>query len=270
MDYGSEVWGFKNHVKLNMVQQRAIRYYLGVNKFTPIHGLYGECSWLLCKYRQWGNMIRYWNRLVKLDDNRLTKKIFQYDVANCGENWSGDILKIVNELNLGINIYNYELCNMEVLSNSLKNLNDNYLWDGISKSAKLRTYRKFKYSISEENYLIMFIPRNERAKLAQFRLGVLPIRVETGRYKGEPLDARVCQICNLSEIEDELHFLCKCDKYSKERSELYNLVANSMPLFNICDDEEKMVVLLREFPRQTARYLNKVYQIRVNIINKNK
>lgn len=46
--------------------------------------------------------------------------------------------------------------------------------------------------------------------MAQFRCDILPIRIETARYKGEPLDEIICNFCILNKIEDESHFLLKC------------------------------------------------------------
>lgn len=43
----------------------------------------------------------------------------------------------------------------------------------------------------------------KRSKLAMFRFGVLPSGIETGRYKGEPVEDRRCNLCDLNEIETE-------------------------------------------------------------------
>lgn len=43
----------------------------------------------------------------------------------------------------------------------------------------------------------------KRSKLAMFRFGVLPSGIETGRYKGEPMEDSRCNLCDLNEIETE-------------------------------------------------------------------
>lgn len=45
-----------------------------------------------------------------------------------------------------------------------------------------------------------------RSKLAMFKFGVLPSGIETGRYKGEPVEDRRCNLCDLNEIETEKLF----------------------------------------------------------------
>ena len=56
-----------------------------------------------------------------------------------------------------------------------------------------------------------------RSFIAQLRLGILPLRIETGRFENLKdsltgrfrklkVEVRKCQICNLDDIEDEKHF----------------------------------------------------------------
>ena len=66
----------------------------------------------------------------------------------------------------------------------------------------------------------MNLGRSERAFLSQLRCGMLPLRIETGRFVGEAEEQRVCIFCQLNEIEDETHFLLKCDLYEEERVSL--------------------------------------------------
>ncbi len=46
------------------------------------------------------------------------------------------------------------------------------------------------------------------AILSQFRLGILPLRIETGHWENESIEDRVCLVCEENFAEDEYHFLC--------------------------------------------------------------
>ena len=61
---------------------------------------------------------------------------------------------------------------------------------------KLRTYNSFKTSFGRENYVAMDMCKYLRSILAQFRCGILPLRIETGRYHGEPVEDRLCKLCS--------------------------------------------------------------------------
>ena len=39
------------------------------------------------------------------------------------------------------------------------------------------------------------------------------VRTETDRWKKEPLEKRVCEICLASEVEGDMHFLLDCGVY---------------------------------------------------------
>lgn len=96
-DYCSAVWGFRHFNKGDMVQNRAIRYFLGVHRFTPILAINGDMGWPLSTYRRWTNMVRLWNRLVEMNGERLTKKIFLYDYSHCNTNsWCSEIKSVLS------------------------------------------------------------------------------------------------------------------------------------------------------------------------------
>ena len=78
--YSSSVWGVKRHQSVDNVQHRAMRYFLGVQRFTPILAMVGDIGWLLSIYRRWRSMIPLRNRLILINDERLTKKVFNADL----------------------------------------------------------------------------------------------------------------------------------------------------------------------------------------------
>ena len=57
-----------------------------------------------------------------------------------------------------------------------------------------------------ENYVTLNLMKSERSTLCQLRFGILPLRIETGRYIGEPAEQRLCRICPQNNVENETHF----------------------------------------------------------------
>ena len=70
---------------------------------------------------------------------------------------------------------------------------------------KLRTYKMFKSHKYTENYVRFNLTCKKRSMLAKFRMGVLPINTEVGRYRNILVDQRFCYNC-VNEIEGEIHF----------------------------------------------------------------
>ena len=136
-------------------QNRAMRLYLGVHKFAPIAGMVGDFGWMSPRFIQYKCILNYWNRLLSMDDMRLTKHVLKYDYknSNVNKNRCSDVNEISKLLNMdhvfknGLmfdNIYDtlYELSKDEWLENILNN-------------PKLRTYIRFKTNLSLEPYAKM-------------------------------------------------------------------------------------------------------------------
>ena len=71
-----------------------------------------------------------------------------------------------------------------------------------------------------ESYLNSGLSKPYTKSIAAFRLSAHKLEVEIGRYckpKPTPPEERICRQCSLAEIEDERHFLFKCEKYSDLR-----------------------------------------------------
>ena len=58
----------------------------------------GETGWTLSIYRRWVNMIRLWDRLSSLDDNRLTKCVFYFDYTATGKTWCPDLKHLLHQV----------------------------------------------------------------------------------------------------------------------------------------------------------------------------
>ena len=59
IDYCSSVWGYGQFDKIDMIQNRAIRYFMGVHRFTPILAITGDMGWITSIHRRWVNMLRF-------------------------------------------------------------------------------------------------------------------------------------------------------------------------------------------------------------------
>ena len=119
---------------------------------------------------------------------------------------------------------------------------------------KLRTYKIIKNIYGTEDYVKMNLSRSERSILAQFRCGVMPLRVESGRFTGEPVESRICRYCAKNEVENEKHFLLHCDCYNDIRHSYFNDIFHTLSSNSISEDEYFKRLLLN-YPRKTAKYL---------------
>ena len=266
IDYASGVWGYKNSNAGDKIQFRAVRYYLGVHLKAALLALEGDIGWNTCKMRQHINMIRLWNRMIKMEDNRLTKRVFKWDYQLC-KNWCFDLKQILFSVQLQPIYEEMDVCNIRVHEGKLKEQRIIHWRECLPLKPKLRTYMTFKDSINTEDYVKYCSYRKRMSLLAQLRIGILPIHVETGRFRNKKLEERVCFICNNNEIENEVHFVCVCSVYLQFRENLFQKVVNVND-FNFMSDEDKLIYLMNFHWKDLSVYVEKAWDKRNNILYK--
>ena len=194
-----------------------------------------------------------WNRLTVMDDSRITKHAFNMDYRNCRNNGCDEIKEIFLKIDIIENFNNRLPVN---LTNAKSAIEDYYKLEWSEKliqSTKLRTYRLFKRVFEQESYLKLNLKRHERSLLAQLRCGILPIRVETGRYVGETPDQSLCILCDSDSVEDEIHFVLKCSLYHDIRLNY---------LSGIFSGDRQWKIVVQNHPRKLARFLVCAYMRR--------
>ena len=261
LDYCSGVWGYRRYQAIDNIQHRAIRYFLGVHRFAPLLAIHGDIGWIPSIYRRWISLIRYWNRLVKFDENRLTKVIFNRDYRLCRNNWCSELKDVLNKLDLITFYDNKTTINMKTVKDKIHLYYSSVWVDSVQNVPKLRTYIKFKTEFITESYVMFNLTKCERSMLAQFRCGILPLRIETGRYIGEHPEERLCNMCETDSVEDETHFLINCEFYKHIRLEIFEDQFNDAT-FNQLRDHHKMRYLMNNHPRKCAKFIVKGYRKR--------
>ena len=96
--------------------------------------------------------------------------------AGCSQNMAKYDIKVCGQFSLGI------FCNE---------------WSTKSREvSKLATYITFKTEYKTVESVKAYLPKQEGSFLAQLSCGVLPLRVEAGRFCGLKPEERICQVCN--------------------------------------------------------------------------
>ena len=80
--------------------------------------------------------------MINMDENRLTKRIFNWDYNLC-KNWCLEIKQILYSASLE-HIYDEQnVCNINTIDNILTDLRNNQWKESLPSKPKLRTYMKF-------------------------------------------------------------------------------------------------------------------------------
>ena len=200
-----------------------------------------------------------------MEPTRLTKQIFEWDYQIGNNNWCNNILSILTEVNCSHIYEQKQVCNVGNIHERIL-LNHNQKWSqNVKNKPKLRSYIKFKSEYEVEPYLKLNLVKWERSILAQFRMGVLPLYIETGRYKNirnadgtirklKP-EERICTLCTLNEVEDEIHFLLECPVYTNLRSNLFTVTRTRNTNFDTLNNDQKLTYLMKNCIKPVAKYL---------------
>ena len=275
MDYASGVWGYKKYDRPKVIQNRACRAFLGVHKFASNVVVNGDMGWTVPEVRRKLNMLRLWVRLEKMEDDRLTKKVYIWDRENKNNNWSRDLKRILKDIGLP-ELWDTGVEDMNVKSfikHAEDELMDKYVvhWSKeLESQNKLRTYRLFKNEYKVDNYVTMNLTKSCRSRLAKLRSGTLPLRIETGRFERLDVSERLCKFCPDNCVESEYHFIFECSKYLNLRIILLNHVLNFYPDFVELEVADKWDILMNDkrIIVKTGQFINSAMNLRNAVIYK--
>ena len=166
-------------------------------------------GWLPSNYSRKLEVFRYWNRLMKLENHRITKQVFLFDYQSQSKyTWSSYIKSLFIETDKVNLFHSLVTCNINTVKYLLIQKHIQNWKSQVLSKPKLRFYNIFKNIPVTESYVSINLSSIERSYFAHFRLGILPIEIET--YKSVPINNRMCKLCNLNLVEDEKHILFTC------------------------------------------------------------
>ena len=263
-EYAAGVWGHHKALHIDTIQNRAMRYYLGVHKFAANAAIIADMGWNKPIYDRYICLSKFWNRVIQMSDDRLTKQIFMYDFSTCSKNWCSDMKKVFVKLDLEHIFHSKSLCDIEQLKTKSADLMHKNWKAELDKKPKLRSFRTYKTDMKPESYVQHCYNRQLRSFLAQIRCGILPLKIETGRFKNQPLDERMCEMCHLGKVESELHFLCECPLYNNYRDTLYGNVSIYYPNFQTLSQQSKFEYLMKYRWREVSKFIEHSWNVRRN------
>lgn len=237
--------GFKSHPCLDDVLNRAARFYMGVNKTCPLPCLCIEMGWLTNFRRRQLCLIRYYCCLQKMDDYRLPKRIYRNTKYN-KNSWAADFKAVLDELFLGHYWETDSVIPLDIAKLMVREKCKEELESAVNERIKLRAYKTLIVRLQPAAHIKRSIVKNHRSLVGQLRCGILQLRIESGRYRGEKVEERICNYCDMNVVEDEFHFIFECPLYSDERVDML-LDLNVSSLKQLCTH-----------PFVLGKYLNRI------------
>ena len=228
LNYGSEVWGYNDATQLETFHLQYLKQLLGVKKPTQNNFIYGELGRFPLKVCRTINIIRYWLKVVSLEDKKFASVVYkmmlndlesqQYQIRN----WAFYVKQILERLGFGEVWYNQGVGNKNQFLSILKQrVKDNFtqVWySELNTSTRASTYvlcSNFEFKM----YLDNILTTKYRYALTRLRTSSHRLEIETGRWTkphSTPRSERKCHICQV--LEDEFHFILECPLYEDLRA----------------------------------------------------
>ena len=236
MMYAVEFWGagdlLKGELAGDLVHRTFLRGVLGVRSGTPSMAVLAEAGRYPLRVFAAQMLLRYWNRLVRMEDDRLVKRAFMVSAALAGstqcrsrhKSWAGQAAAVLESLGLPCDLAAPAVVDPEKGVSGLQSAYLSSVTD--SESSKVQQYLRMRDAVVPETYCMAPYLQavggwRQRKRLAQLRTGSHWLAVESGRRAGValPRDQRVCQRCNSGEVDDEAHMVFRCAALSMQRRE---------------------------------------------------
>ena len=218
--YGSEVLFIGKEISdFEMVHLSCLKNMPGVKQQATSVTIYRDTGRYPLFLKQQILALKYWIRLISLPKNCYLRIVYNslasldfigetnlcFHIsmirsllfrANHCDVWKNHRVENTNRL-----IKQVKLCLINIYKADWSNKAQN--------SIKLRTYIKFKFDHSLEEYLF-YIPDTRWIKLLSIlRMRSHMLEIERGRHvkpQKIPLEQRTCQRCTLNSVDDEIHF----------------------------------------------------------------
>ena len=222
MQYGSEVWGLdKNSILCEKTHLFAVKNFLNVDICTPNDLVYGEMKRYPITINFAINTIRYWLKVLEMDNRRLPKKAYSmlFDLDSKGKHtWASNIRNTLCKYGFGYAWWGQGVGNKEMFLKNVKQRLIDCRWqewhNHLELSNRFDLYKEYKQNIGVETYLLMNLDKAIVNIITRFRLGISQIKVHCNRYR--EFEINICPVCN-SGLENEVHVFFKCSAYDDIR-----------------------------------------------------
>ena len=271
-NYAAGVWGFKNYPAPQVLQNRITRFFLGVHRFAPVPATKLEMDWIDMRRYRWLDIMRLYNRICAMDRSKLPRQVLVYDYKVGGKGWLGDVLSLCSESNIPAPTELKFIYDLEPIQERFLRQCREEWRSATEKMPKLDTYRLIKDFAESATLVKSNLPRNERSLVSRLLCGILPLEVETGRYKDKNKNKkerkeRYCKVCETTSVEDELHFLLTCNALESVRKNKLDPVLNSCRETRRMEPSEKIKWLLsKDHIKEFGPIIACLYQKRQDIL----
>ena len=270
LSYAAEVWGLEDNVQLERIHTFAIKRSINVPLHSSNSVIYGEtgryplyiCTYVKC--------IKYWLRLIKLENNRICKQAYNMLVhqEELGyRNWAYKVKTALITNGFGIVWLSQGVGDDRSFLATFK---DRLLccfkqnWHSkMQGDSKYSWFFSFKDAFQPEKYLLLIANKWHKSMLARFRTRTLGLGAYKRWYQVDSVNQTCVSCKDQSVIESEEHFIFYCKAYTdlRSKSAFFNLnIAKRCDVTCLLTSIDEQVIKL------LAKYIAEAFNVRKRIL----
>ena len=270
--YCSEIWGTdlisKDTDPIEKFHLKFIKEILGVNCKASNDACRAELARFPLKYKIKYSVIGFLAHILS-DENTLVFEI--YNSTKKSNPWIKSTENILNLLG-----YSYLLNNQILLKPSLLQIKQRIIdqcaqeqYSNIKNSQKLEFFLSVYRMGKRPHYVDKLINITDRSMLCKIRISAHQLMIEKGRHLNIPKNNRLCPLCD-SNIEDEDHFLFKCNDYKTQRTIFENKIINHHKLYKKISNKDKVNIMMNsnsiQILKMSSNFISNCLEFRKNRI----
>ena len=144
--------------------ERVTHYYLGLPKKTPLMGLIGDMGWVPGVVCHDLETLHLYNQLVKMDPDRLTRKVYEQDRSQFHTNsWLRNVRNICATIGCLDRWNDNQTINIKIALERLLKQYELTWHEECAKKVKLANYCQFKQHLGVEPYVKVNLPKGKDA-----------------------------------------------------------------------------------------------------------
>ncbi len=238
---------------------------MGVHRFAAVAVTNIEMDSVKMQLIRWLEMLRFYNRVVKMEEWRLPKVVLNWDSMSRRRGWLADLTEVATELGLPLPLsgdFTYDLESAQ----SVLTHKSRQIWreDALTKP-KLCTYVEARNLTGGPGLVKLNLPRPTRSLVSKLMCGILPLEVEVGRFQGIKCELRLCRVCGKKATETEYHFLFSCKRLKYTCKKMPKKLRRS--IMGLKTPQEKLSTLFHQkHLKSFAEYLTVLYDARQQVL----
>jgi hypothetical protein len=251
--YACDIWAENIIHDFDKLQVKIGKQLLHVRKSACNDAVLLELGWIPMQAYFDIIKLKFYFKLYELYDSRLTKQILLYSLNLFDSKqfifintWSCSIYDILMKYDLdqywNVNIsklYTFKEWK-NCICNRIYEYENSKLLCNISNNMKLNFYSSFKLHSGIEKYLLYDLGEYYKGvfELCKLRICAHSLEIEAGRWNNTSRNNRICKLCSLGVVEDELHYICVCPFYNSIRKEFYKKLNKYIPSIDFNDSNK--------------------------------